>query len=81
MSEYNSKYVKCPYYIESGNTYQIKANQIRCEGIIKDTTTTVAFKCKSQEQRYRETHCYDIDGCKRCRIHQMLDAKWGVSDG
>ena len=80
MSQYDSKWVKCPYYIENSNTYQIKLNQIRCEGVNDETTTSLSFGSKAQVKRYKESHCYSIEGCKRCRIHRMLDEKWGVAN-
>lgn len=80
MSEYYSKWVKCPYYVESNHPYQLKQNQIRCEGVADHTTINLVFRSKSEEHRYREQACYSIEGCKRCRIHKMLDEKWGVND-
>ena len=77
MSEFGAKWAVCPYYVESNHTNQLKQNQIRCEGVNDETTITLVFRCKSEERRYREQACYSIDGCKRCRIHRMLDEKWG----
>jgi hypothetical protein len=80
MSEYGAKLAKCPYYIENNCTYQLHRKMIRCEGVNKDSICGLMFRSAQKEQKYREAHCYNIVGCKRCLIHKMLDEKWGVED-
>lgn len=77
MAEFDAKYVKCPYYIEGNHTYQLKMNQIRCEGIIKNTTISLIFDTKQKEKEHRERYCYQVQECNKCPIHQMLDRKYG----
>lgn len=79
--EHDAMYVKCPYYIGNTNTYMVKLNQIRCEGIVKDSVVCLSFETKAQEQAYREQFCHDIHGYHRCLICKALDRKWGVDDG
>lgn len=79
--EYDAKYAKCPYYIGNTNTYMMKLNQIRCEGIVKDSVVSLSFETKAQEQAYREMYCYNIHGYHNCLICKALNRKWGVGDG
>lgn len=79
--EYDAKYVKCPYYIGNTNTYMMKLNQIRCEGIVKDSVVSLSFETKAQEQAYREMYCHSIQGYHNCLICKTLNRKWGIDDG
>lgn len=79
--EYDAKYVKCPYYIGSTHTYMQKLNQIRCEGVAKDSVLSLSFETKAQEQTYRERFCNNIHGYHNCLICKALNRKWGVDDG
>lgn len=76
--EYDAQYVKCPYYIGNTNTYMTKLNQIRCEGIEKDSSISLSFETKAQEQAYREKFCHDIQGYHNCLICKALNRKWGI---
>ncbi len=79
--EYDAKYVVCPYYIGNTNTYMTKLNQIRCEGVAKDSVISLSFETKAEEQEYRERFCHDIHGYHKCLICKALNRKWGVGDG
>ena len=79
--EYESKYVKCPYYISSTHTYMTKANLIRCEGVADGCVTSLSFETKEAENEYRMKHCNNIQGYHKCLICKALDRKWGVGDG
>ena len=79
--EYDAKYAKCPYYIGNTNTYMMKLNQIRCEGVAKDSVISLSFESKKQELEYRERFCNDIHGYSQCLICKALNRKWGVDDG
>lgn len=79
--EYDAKYAKCPYYIGNTHTYMTKLNQIRCEGIVKDSVVSISFETKAQEQAYRDRYCNDIHGYHSCLICKALDRKWGVDGG
>lgn len=79
--EYDAKYAKCPYYIGNTNTYMMKLNQIRCEGVVKDSVVSLSFETKPQELEYRDRFCNNIKGYHQCLICKALDRKWGVGDG
>lgn len=81
VSNFDTKYVKCPYFIENNNTYQDKIHQIRCEGVSDDNKISLVFPSLKNEQAYKIRYCYSIKGCHKCLIHTMLDGKWGEENG
>ena len=70
MSKYISKYVVCPFYRRHDN------NRICCEGINKTNTINLVFEDSKKQKEYALQHCNNIDGCKQCKIYQMLDSKY-----
>ena len=66
MNTYSS--VKCPFYIKEN------ANQMRCEGVTKGSSTLNSFRYKSQKKKYKQYYC-----CKfyeECLIAQALLKKY-----
>lgn len=72
MSQYISKYAKCPYYHRNDD------NRICCEGINKSSTINVVFGNPKKLKEYGFTYCNDMDNYKNCLICQALNTKYGV---
>lgn len=77
--EFDAKYVKCPYYIENNSEYQIKQNQIRCEGVESIGTICLVFDNRKDHIIHKRRYCYDIEGYHDCPICKLLDDKWEVN--
>lgn len=74
MSQYISKYVACPYYSRHDG------NRICCEGLDPSNTINLVFENKKHQKEYGYTYCNDVKRCRKCKIYQMLDAKYGGAD-
>lgn len=72
MSEYVSKYAACPYY------HRHDTNRICCEGTDNKNTINIVFSDKKGLKAFSQKYCDDLNGCKRCIVHQALDIKYGV---
>lgn len=70
MSQYVSKYAKCPYYRRHDT------NRICCEGTSDDNTINIVFGSKQDLKEYERAYCNDIFGCRDCPLHKMLDKKY-----
>lgn len=80
MSEYNSTFVQCPFYIENYSRKQASENRIRCEGIEENNKINLVFLTQKDKQRYMVKYCYGVLSCKQCRIHKMLSEMYGGDD-
>lgn len=68
MEDYLLRDVKCPFYLErQGDQFRIK-----CEGPVKNTSVQLTFR-GNKRRYFRAFCCRDY---KRCRIYQMLQAKY-----
>ena len=68
MEDYLLRDVKCPFYLErQGDRFRIK-----CEGPVKNTSVQLTFR--GNKRRYFRSFC--CGDYKRCRIYQMLQAKY-----
>ncbi len=76
MSDYESSQAKCPFYLDGDPKYSKGIHQIRCEGIVRDSTVNLVFKSKKAEQAHRSRFCYELTGCATCPVYQMLDQKY-----
>lgn len=72
MSEYVSKYAVCPYY------HRHDGNRICCEGTDSKNTINIVFGDPKRLKDFCKKHCDDVQGCKRCIVHQALNIKYGV---
>ncbi len=70
--EAGSRYAECPYYLGDGS------KKIRCEGIIGRSELHLDFEECREKALYMREHCNDLQKCRSCRIHHMLDKKWEV---
>ena len=70
---YESKYAVCPYY------HRHESNRICCEGTSENNTLNLVFYDQKKMIAYSKHYCNDIEGCKRCKVHQMLDEQ--VAEG
>ena len=80
MGERDERYVACPYYLGIHSENQRKKVQLRCEGVSKGNSISLMFCSEQERKAYKRTFCYDIHGCRKCLIHQMLNRKYGVDD-
>lgn len=64
--------VVCPYYKKSDNI------RIVCEGITEASSVHIVFGGKEGTTRYIKTYCATFSGCRKCRLHKLLDAKYGI---
>ena len=71
-SNYESKYVVCPYY------HRHEANRICCEGTGSYNTVNLVFEDTKKLKEYGITFCNSIEGCRSCLIHIALNKKYGV---
>jgi hypothetical protein len=71
-------YIACPYYLGQHRANGI--NEIRCEGIVKDSYTKMTFRNHSVFRKYMKDHCYDAKDCNDCFIRQELNRRYGVND-
>jgi hypothetical protein len=68
MSEFKSKFVKCPFYLDrQGDTHRIK-----CEGVKKGTSTQLTFVGK--KENYLNKYC--CEDYFNCKIYKMLCTKY-----
>ena len=72
---YESKYAVCPYY------HRHESNRICCEGTSENNTLNLVFYDQKKMIAYSKHYCNDIEGCKRCKVHQMLDGKYSDKEG
>ena len=70
MADFDSKYVKCPYYHRSDN------NRICCEGVDKENTLNIVFESPSRKKEFMQRFCFDTKLCHSCAVCKMLDEKW-----
>lgn len=68
MADFNSKTIKCPFYLER----QKDEYRIKCEGPIKGCTTQLTFL--GGKKPYLKEHC--CTNYKSCRVYQMLINKY-----
>ena len=69
-----SKYVVCPFYIDS--EIHAKGSVIRCEGYYPGTTTSLIFNNKEEEFYHRASFCHCLTGYKNCAVCKMLMRKY-----
>lgn len=68
MAEYESKFVRCPFYLEK----QSDKNRIKCEGVMVGTSTQLTFR--EDKKWYLRGFC--CSNYEKCRIFKMLNAKY-----
>lgn len=66
--------VKCPYYKRH------EKGRIICEGFFDGGNSVLEFHGKAKREAYMIKYCGSLEGCKECKLHEMLDEKWGVSN-
>ena len=71
MAQWDSKYVKCPYF------RRFDTNRICCEGVGSKNTINVVFESPKQLEEYKRVFCYEIKACHKCLVCKMLDDKNG----
>lgn len=69
-----SKYVCCPFYIDSET--HAKGSVIRCEGYYPGTTISLVFTNKGEEYYHRASYCHSLSGYKHCAVCKMLMRKY-----
>lgn len=68
MADHVSKFVRCPFYLETQNDkYRIK-----CEGVVHGTTTQLTFR--GNKKWYIKDFC--CRNYEKCRIYVMLLKKY-----
>lgn len=67
---YAAKFVKCPFY------HSNSSNKIVCEGLSNINTINLVFESGVDCGNYMESVCYDIEICRECPIHIMLEKKY-----
>jgi hypothetical protein len=72
MSKYGVTMAECPYYQWHEKT------KIHCEAFPRGTA--MDFPDKASRNEYMLRYCSSLEGCKECKLHEILDEKWGVSD-
>ena len=70
MANFDSKYVKCPYY------HRCDDNRICCEGVEAGTTVNIVFESPKKLKEYKQNFCFDLYGCHACLVCRMHDEKW-----
>ena len=74
MSQYVSKYVKCPYY----RRHDI--NRICCEGTEDSNGINLVFNNPTDLKEYGETYCNDIHNYHNCWLCLMHDRRYGYDE-
>lgn len=67
MSEWGSKFVKCPFYHTHGS------NKIVCEGLAKGNTINLVYENQADRVNYMKDKCCSIERCRTCPIYQTID--------
>lgn len=81
MGERDERYVACPYFLGVNTEPQRRQGAIiRCEGVSKGNVLTLTFDNEQDRKVYKRAFCYSVHRCRECRIHQMLNRKYGVDD-
>ena len=71
MSLFVASAAKCPFYKEEIDSRRV----IVCEGVTSNSLLHLAFQTRQSADKYRKERCY-CDGYKKCRIRNMLEAKY-----
>lgn len=66
--------IKCPYFKRRDKL------KIVCEGFDQGFNTVLEFPGVRKRGAYIQKYCSSIKGCTGCKLHQLLDEKWGVSN-
>lgn len=70
MSEFKSKYVKCPFF------RRLENNRICCEGTDDNNTINLVFGDTKKLEAYKERYCCRIEGYPRCLVCIALERKY-----
>jgi len=70
MADHNSVHVVCPFYLDE------EQKVIQCEGIGGARSLRLAFRSGGEKRKYEEVYCMDMEGCRRCAVHRMLEEKY-----
>lgn len=73
MSQYISKYAKCPYYHRNDD------NRICCEGVKSSNTINLVFGDPRKLKEYGIRYCNDVNNYQNCLICKALNLKYGVN--
>ena len=76
MGTNDGVYAKCPYFKENSSKEQRQLGNIRCEGVSDDNNIHLVFGSSKKKREYKVKYCFDLEGCKKCPIHKMIDAKY-----
>lgn len=66
--------IVCPFF-KYNDPYHIG-----CEGVCGGTTLSVNFKSPQDKDEYKDRFCRNIENYHKCRVCEMLEAKY-VDDG
>lgn len=64
--------VKCPYFKRRDKL------KVVCEGFMDGFNTALEFPGVRKRTAYIQKYCSSIKGCENCKLHKLLDEKWGV---
>ncbi len=70
MSDYNDKYVMCPFYLGQNR------KKIHCEGIAEGVTVHAVFMSSEQKDEYVKAYCNSITRCCECPLHEAAAKKY-----
>lgn len=71
MADFDSKYVKCPYYRRSD------PNRLCCEGLSERNTINLVFEDTKMESAYKQEYCCSLENYNNCMVCAMLNRKYG----